>query len=168
MEQKNIFITKAGMKATLNARTSILAAANPVGGRYERSKSLKHNVNLSAPIMSRLDLFFILVDGCNEVTDYAIVRRIVDLHARIEQSIEVYSIEDIQYQYLPFARQFQPKVITIEAEEFIVEQYCRPRHRDGSGLGKSSWRITVRQFESLIRLSESMVRMHCSDEVSQF
>ncbi|XP_069816467.1 maternal DNA replication licensing factor mcm6 isoform X1 [Dendropsophus ebraccatus] len=164
MEQQTISITKAGVKATLNARTSILAAANPVGGRYERSKSLKHNVNLSAPIMSRFDLFFILVDECNEVTDYAIARRIVDLHARNEESIErVYSIEDIQ-RYLLFARQFQPK-ITKEAEEFVVEQYRRLRQRDGSGVTKSAWRITVRQLESLIRLSESMARMHCSDEV---
>lgn len=54
-------------QATLNARTSILAAANPVSGRYDRSKSLKQNVNLTAPIMSRFDLFFILVDECNEV-----------------------------------------------------------------------------------------------------
>ncbi|KAE8597133.1 hypothetical protein XENTR_v10016364 [Xenopus tropicalis] len=99
-----------------------------------------------------------------KVTDYAIARRIVDLHARNEESIErVYSIEDIQ-RYLLFARQFQPK-ITKEAEEFIVEQYRRLRQRDGSGVAKSSWRITVRQLESLIRLSESMARMHCSDEV---
>ncbi|XP_077347918.1 maternal DNA replication licensing factor mcm6 [Lithobates pipiens] len=164
MEQQTISITKAGVKATLNARTSILAAANPIGGRYERSKSLKHNVNLSAPIMSRFDLFFILVDECNEVTDYAIARRIVDLHARNEESIErVYSIEDIQ-RYLLFARQFQPK-ITKEAEEFIVEQYRRLRQRDGSGVAKSAWRITVRQLESMIRLSESMARIHCTDEV---
>ena len=54
-------------QATLNARTSILAAANPIDGRYNRSKSLKQNVNMSAPIMSRFDLFFILVDECNEV-----------------------------------------------------------------------------------------------------
>lgn len=51
----------------MNARTSILAAANPIDGRYNRSKSLKQNVNMSAPIMSRFDLFFILVDECNEV-----------------------------------------------------------------------------------------------------
>ncbi|KAM5157616.1 maternal DNA replication licensing factor mcm6 [Mantella aurantiaca] len=164
MEQQTISITKAGVKATLNARTSILAAANPIGGRYERSKSLKHNVNLSAPIMSRFDLFFILVDECNEVTDYAIARRIVDLHARNEESIErVYSIEDIQ-RYLLFARQFQPK-ITKEAKEFVIEQYRRLRQRDGSGVARSAWRITVRQLESMIRLSESMARMHCSDEV---
>ncbi|XP_044074932.1 DNA replication licensing factor MCM6 [Siniperca chuatsi] len=165
MEQQTISITKAGVKATLNARTSILAAANPVGGRYDRSKSLKQNVNLTAPIMSRFDLFFILVDDCNEVTDYAIARRIVDLHSRIEESVDrLYSLDEIR-RYLLFARQFKPK-ISSESEEFIVEQYKRLRQRDGSGgVSKSAWRITVRQLESMIRLSEAMARMHCCDEV---
>ncbi|KAM9458733.1 DNA replication licensing factor MCM6 [Salvelinus alpinus] len=165
MEQQTISITKAGVKATLNARTSILAAANPVGGRYDRSKSLKQNVNLSAPIMSRFDLFFILVDDCNEVTDYAIARRIVDLHSRIENSVDrLYSLDEIR-RYLLFARQFKPK-ISGESEEFIVEQYKRLRQRDSSGgVATSAWRITVRQLESMIRLSEGMARMHCCDEV---
>lgn len=56
----------------MNARTSILAAANPIDGRYNRAKSLKQNVNMSAPIMSRFDLFFILVDECNEVNPNAL------------------------------------------------------------------------------------------------
>ncbi|GAA6222433.1 DNA replication licensing factor MCM6 [Lates japonicus] len=165
MEQQTISITKAGVKATLNARTSILAAANPVNGRYDRSKSLKQNVNLTAPIMSRFDLFFILVDDCNEVTDYAIARRIVDLHSRVEESVDrLYSLDEIR-RYLLFARQFKPKIST-ESEEFIVEQYKRLRQRDGSGgVSKSAWRITVRQLESMIRLSEGMARMHCCDEV---
>uniref|UniRef100_A0A3P8U2A3 DNA replication licensing factor MCM6 n=1 Tax=Amphiprion percula TaxID=161767 RepID=A0A3P8U2A3_AMPPE len=165
MEQQTISITKAGVKATLNARTSILAAANPVSGRYDRSKSLKQNVNLTAPIMSRFDLFFILVDDCNEVTDYAIARRIVDLHSRVEESVDrLYSLDEIR-RYLLFARQFKPK-ISSESEEFIVEQYKRLRQRDASGgVSKSAWRITVRQLESMIRLSEGMARMHCCDEV---
>ncbi|XP_056913100.1 DNA replication licensing factor MCM6 [Takifugu flavidus] len=165
MEQQTISITKAGVKATLNARTSILAAANPIGGRYDRSKSLKQNVNLTAPIMSRFDLFFILVDDCNEVTDYAIARRIVDLHSRIEESVDrLYTLDEIR-RYLLFARQFKPK-ISGESEEFIVEQYKRLRQRDSSGgVSKSAWRITVRQLESMIRLSEGMARMHCCDEV---
>ncbi|XP_018598783.1 DNA replication licensing factor MCM6 isoform X2 [Scleropages formosus] len=164
MEQQTISITKAGVKATLNARTSILAAANPISGRYDRAKSLKQNVNLSAPIMSRFDLFFILVDECNEVTDYAIARRIVDLHSRIQESIDrLYTLEEIR-RYLLFARQFKPK-ISKESEDFIVEQYKRLRQRDSSGISKSAWRITVRQLESMIRLSEAMARMHCCDEV---
>jgi len=56
MEQQTITITKAGVKATLNARTSILAAANPINGKYDKSKSLKQNVQMTAPIMSRFDL----------------------------------------------------------------------------------------------------------------
>ncbi|KAJ3594623.1 hypothetical protein NHX12_003930 [Muraenolepis orangiensis] len=129
-------------QATLNARTSILAAANPVGGRYDRSKSLKQNV-----------------------TDYAIARRIVDLHTRLEESVDrLYSLDEIR-RYLLFARQFKPK-ISSESEEFIVEQYKRLRQRDTSGgVSKSAWRITVRQLESMIRLSEGMARMHCCDEV---
>merc|ERR1719312_1445097 len=175
MEQQTISITKAGVKAVLNARTSILAAANPIGGRYDRSKSLKQNIAMSAPIMSRFDLFFVLVDECNEVTDYAIARRIIDLHSRIAESVDrIYEPEDIS-RYIMFARQFKPK-ITPDAKKFMVEEYRRLRLRDvGGGVGggsgvdgglQSPWRITVRQLESLIRLSEAIARMHCQDEVA--
>jgi DNA replication licensing factor MCM6 len=164
MEQQTISITKAGVKATLNARTSILAAANPIGGRYDRTKSLKQNIAMTAPIMSRFDLFFILVDDCNEVTDYAIARRIIDLHTRAEESVDrTYEPDDIG-RYISFARLFKPKV-TEESMDFLVEQYRHLRQRDTGGGFKSSWRITVRQLESMIRLSEAMARMGCSDQV---
>ncbi|XP_020623054.1 zygotic DNA replication licensing factor mcm6-A-like [Orbicella faveolata] len=163
MEQQTISITKAGVKASLNARTSILAAANPIGGRYDRTKSLKHNLNMSAPIMSRFDLFFILVDDCNEVTDYAIARRIVDLHSRLGEAVErIYSVDEVQ-RYITFARQFKP-TISKDAQDFIVEQYKHLRERDTS-VARSAWRITVRQLESMIRLSEGMARLYCQDEV---
>ncbi|XP_020903772.1 zygotic DNA replication licensing factor mcm6 isoform X2 [Exaiptasia diaphana] len=164
MEQQTISLTKAGVKASLNARTSVLAAANPIGGRYDRSKSLQQNVNMSAPIMSRFDLFFILVDESNEVTDYAIARRIVDLHRRREESVErVYSVDEVQ-RYITFARQFKP-TITKEAQDFMVEQYKHLRERDSSSTARSAWRITVRQLESMIRLSEAMARLYCQDQV---
>ncbi|CAG9832139.1 unnamed protein product [Diabrotica balteata] len=164
MEQQTISIAKAGVRATLNARTSILAAANPVGGRYDRAKSLQQNINLSAPIMSRFDLFFILVDECNEVIDYAIARKIVDLHCNIEESVErVYTKQEV-LQYISFARKFKP-IINKEAGDLLVHYYNRLRLRDSSSTGKSTWRITVRQLESMIRLSEAMARMDISDEV---
>ena len=112
MEQQTISITKAGIKATLNARTSILAAANPINGRYDRSKSLRYNINMSAPIMSRFDLFFILIDECNEVVDYQIAQRIVNFHTSEPQVVadsRVYSITEIQ-KYITFARLCKPKV----------------------------------------------------------
>merc|ERR1711936_536018 len=164
MEQQTISITKAGVKATLNARTSILAAANPLGGRYDRTKSLKQNIQMTAPIMSRFDLFSILVDDCNEVTDYAIARRIVDLHTKAEESVDrTYEPADIS-RYISFARLFKPKV-TEESMDFLTDQYKQLRQRDTGGGVKSSWRITVRQLESMIRLSEAMARMGCSDQV---
>jgi DNA replication licensing factor MCM6 len=164
MEQQTISIAKAGVRATLNARTSILAAANPIGGRYDRAKSLQQNIGLSAPIMSRFDLFFILVDECNEVIDYAIARKIVDLHSNIEESIEkVYSKEEV-LQYISFVRRFKP-IINADAAELLVRHYNHLRLRDTTTSGKSTWRITVRQLESMIRLAEAMAKMEISDEV---
>lgn len=164
MEQQTISIAKAGVRATLNARTSILAAANPNGGRYDRSKSLQLNVNLSAPIMSRFDLFFILVDECNEVIDYAIARKIVDLHSNITEGVDVkYTTEEV-LQYITFARRFKP-IISKEAADVLVRNYNNLRVRDSSGTSRSTWRITVRQLESMIRLSEAMARLEISDIV---
>merc|ERR1719516_728890 len=165
MEQQTISITKAGVKATLNARASILAAANPIGGRYEKSKPLRLNIEMPAPLMSRFDLFFILVDDCNEVTDYAIARRIIDLHTKLEESVErLYSEEEVS-RYMHFARMFKPKV-SPESQELLVQQYKHLRQRDTGGSAKSSWRITVRQLESMLRLSEAFARLHCCEEVT--
>jgi DNA replication licensing factor MCM6 len=69
MEQQTISIAKAGIHATLNARTSILAAANPINGRYDRQRTLKQNVDISPPIMSRFDLFFIILDEKDDEKD---------------------------------------------------------------------------------------------------
>ncbi|XP_046687429.1 LOW QUALITY PROTEIN: DNA replication licensing factor Mcm6-like, partial [Homalodisca vitripennis] len=164
MEQQTISIAKAGVRATLNARTSILAAANPIGGRYDRSKSLQQNIQLSAPIMSRFDLFFVLIDECNEVLDYAIARKIVSLHNNVDESAErVYTQEEV-LRYIAFARQFKP-IISQEASTLLVEVYTQLRQRDATASSKNTWRITVRQLESLIRLSEAMAKMECLDEV---
>ena len=80
MEQQTISIAKAGIHATLNARTSILAAANPLRGRYDRTRSLRYNVDISPPIMSRFDLFFVIVDEKKEDDDFHIARHIVNMH----------------------------------------------------------------------------------------
>ena len=133
--------------------------------RYDRTKSLKQNVMMTAPIMSRFDLFFILVDECNEVVDYSIARSIVDLHRRQVESIQrVYQREDIR-RYITFARKFQPK-LSKEAADYLVNAYRQLRQRDG-GSSSSASRITVRQLESLIRLSEAMARMYCVSSVTK-
>lgn len=83
MEQQTISICKAGIQATLNARTSILAACNPRNGRYDAAKPLRHNVRLSAPILSRFDLFFTVLDSVDR--DGLVARHVVNLHMGITQ-----------------------------------------------------------------------------------
>lgn len=166
MEQQTITITKAGVKATLKSRTSILAAANPVGGRYDKSKQLRHNISLTAPIMSRFDLFFVMVDEANELIDYQIAQSIVDLHSHnIGEKFEhnkIYSVDMIR-KYLLWAKLTNP-VISDEAEKILIREYREMRKGDAGG-NNTSWRITVRQLESLVRLSEAIARLYAKDKV---
>ena len=164
MEQQTISIAKAGIQATLNARTSILAAANPVGGRYNRKQTLRANVAMSAPIMSRFDLFFVVLDECNEHTDMNIAQHIINVHRFREAAISPeFSTESIQ-RYIRFARTFQPK-LTPEASDLLVEKY-RYLREDDAGAGKNSYRITVRQLESMIRLCEAIARANCRSDIT--
>ncbi|KAJ7070541.1 MCM-domain-containing protein [Mycena amicta] len=160
MEQQTISIAKAGIHATLNARTSILAAANPIGGRYDRKKSLRSNVQMTAPIMSRFDLFFVVLDECDEKTDLNIARHIVNVHRFQNEAINPeFSTEALQ-RYIRYARTFNPK-LSHEAAEILVEKYRILRQDDATGIGRNSYRITVRQLESMIRLSEAIARANC-------
>lgn len=166
MEQQTISIAKAGIQATLNARTSILAAANPVGGRYNRKMNLRMNINMSAPIMSRFDLFFVVLDECNEQTDRRLADHIVGIHQLRDEAIEPeFSTEQLQ-RYIRFARTFRPE-FTDEAKELLVEKYKELRADDAQGgIGRNSYRITVRQLESMIRLSEAIAKVNCVEEIT--
>ncbi|KAK6456849.1 DNA replication licensing factor, MCM6 component [Scheffersomyces xylosifermentans] len=165
MEQQTISIAKAGIHATLNARTSILAAANPIGGRYNRKMGLRSNLNMTAPIMSRFDLFFVILDDCNERIDTQLASHIVDLHMLRDEAIHPpYSAEQLS-RYIKYAKTFKPRM-TKEARDFLVTRYKELREDDAQGLGRSSYRITVRQLESMIRLSEAIARANCTEEIT--
>ncbi|KAI0650502.1 MCM-domain-containing protein [Trametes meyenii] len=165
MEQQTISIAKAGIHATLNARTSILAAANPIGGRYDRKKSLRANVAMTAPIMSRFDLFFVVLDECDEKSDLNIAKHIVNVHRFQDEAIHPeFSTEALQ-RYIRYARTFNPK-LTPEAADVLVEKYRILRQDDASGASRNSYRITVRQLESMIRLSEAIARANCTAEIT--
>lgn len=166
MEQQTISIAKAGIQATLNARTSILAAANPVGGRYNRKTTLRANVNMSAPIMSRFDLFFVVLDECEESVDRHLAEHIVAIHRLRDEAVQPeFSTEQLQ-RYIRFARTFKPE-FTPEAKQSLVEKYKELRADDAQGgIGRNSYRITVRQLESMIRLSEAIAKANCVTEVT--
>ncbi|OAL54356.1 MCM-domain-containing protein [Pyrenochaeta sp. DS3sAY3a] len=166
MEQQTISIAKAGIQATLNARTSILAAANPVGGRYNRKTTLRANVNMSAPIMSRFDLFFVVLDECDEAVDRHLAEHIVGIHKDRDEAVNPeFNTEQLQ-RYIRFARTFRPE-FTDEARETLVEKYKELRADDAQGgIGRNSYRITVRQLESMIRLSEAIAKANCVGDIT--
>lgn len=168
MEQQTISIAKAGIQATLMARTSILAAANPVFGRYDKTKSLKFNIDISAPIMSRFDLFFIVLDEQNERVDHSIAQHIVNLHkmnlSDVKKLQEKSLISQTEFLlYLRAAKSLKPK-FSKEAAEKLREEYKKLRQSDVS-YQKTAYRITVRQLESLIRLSEALARVHFDENI---
>ncbi|CAN0262555.1 unnamed protein product, partial [Discosporangium mesarthrocarpum] len=164
MEQQTISITKAGIQATLNARTSILAAANPLHGRYDRSKTLKANVQISAPIMSRFDLFFVVLDECDETADFNIAQHIIRVHQNKAEALDPPFSSTQMQRYIRFARRLDP-TITLEGRKTMVECYRALRQNDSVGRNNAAYRITVRQLESMIRLSEALARLHLDDQV---
>lgn len=113
--------------------------------------------------MSRFDLFFVILDECNEQNDYNIARHLLNVHRYRDAPVEAeFSAEQLQ-RYIRYARTIKP-VMTAEAGEMLVERYKQLRAGDATGYS-SAYRITVRQLESLIRLSEALARLHCDPEI---
>ena len=157
-------VTKAGIQATLNARASILAAANPIYGRYDRTKTLKANIALSAPILSRFDLFFIVLDECNPDSDRLVAQHILKVHVCEDEAVKTPYTKEQMQRYIRFARTIHPK-ITPESQRILVDCYRKLRQGDSLGRSRSAYRITVRQLESMIRLSEALARLHCDETI---
>lgn len=179
MEQQTITISKAGINATLNSRTSILAAANPIRGRYDKRKTLRQNVNLSAPIMSRFDLYFVLIDEPEPENDRSISRHILQNHLAYNSaegqdgaggpsaSLSApasgpFSVEEVKL-FIRYVKDRVP-VLTEESKRELVGKYVLLRQ--DSLVNTSNYRMTVRHLESLIRLSEALAKIHNDGEVS--
>ncbi|XP_027085695.1 DNA replication licensing factor MCM6-like [Coffea arabica] len=164
MEQQTISITKAGIQATLNARTSILAAANPNGGRYDKSKPLKYNVALPPAILSRFDLVYVMIDDPDDQTDYHIAHHIVRVHQKREDALSPAFTTAQLKRYIAYAKTLKPK-LSAEARQLLVESYVSLRRGDTAPGSRVAYRMTVRQLEALIRLSEAIARSHLDTQV---
>ncbi len=79
MEQQTVSVAKAGIIATLNARTSVLACANPVGSRYNPRISVIENIQLPPSLLSRFDLVYLMLDKANESMDKQLARHLMAL-----------------------------------------------------------------------------------------
>lgn len=113
--------------------------------------------------MSRFDLFFVVVDERDEYLDTNIATHIVNLHRRKEEAVKpIFSQKEVLI-YLKFCRQIKPK-FTRDAAELMRKEYVKLRSNDGTSK-KTSYRITVRQLESLVRLSEALAKVHADSDI---
>ncbi len=168
MEQQTVSIAKAGIITTLNARTSILAAANPVGSKYNLAWPITRNIDLPPTLISRFDLLYLVLDKIDEKGDARLAKHLVGLYLEDRPDTggtDIMKVEDLTA-YVSWARNHIHPVLTQGASDALVEAYVAMR---AAGVdGRTSERritATTRQLESLIRLSEAHARMRYSPEV---
>ena len=160
MEQQSVSIAKGGIVATLNARTSILAAANPMYGKYDPFKNITENVNLPVPLLTRFDLIFVVRDIPSKERDNRIARHILNLHRTSGTDIKSLIDVDILTKYLSYAKRSEPN-LTQEAEEKILEYYMKMRNVESEGMIT----VTPRQLEGLVRLATARARLLMKTQV---
>lgn len=171
MEQQTVSIAKAGIIATLNARTSILASANPVESRFNPSLSIVENIQLPPTLLSRFDLIYLILDAPNVSNDRMLAQHLVGLYYEIPNVVEPPLDHGLLRDYIAYAREnIHPELSDLASRELIAA-YIEMR-RGGSSGGSSSGRgrtitATPRQLESLVRLSEALARMKYSTVVTR-
>ena len=160
MEQQSASIAKGGIVATLNARTSILAAANPMYGKYDPFKNITENVNLPIPLLTRFDLIFVVRDIPSKEKDTRIAQHIINLHTPTGNDTRSLIDSDILTKYLAYSKKINP-VLSKEAEKKILEYYMKMRNVDSEEMIT----VTPRQLEGLIRLATARARVLQKDQV---
>ncbi|KAL7125408.1 hypothetical protein ABFS83_14G115500 [Erythranthe nasuta] len=169
MEQQTVSIAKAGIIASLNARTSVLACANPIGSRYNPRLSVIDNIHLPPTLLSRFDLIYLLLDKADEQTDRRLAKHIVALHFENPDSA-VHDVIDLATltAYISYARKNIHPKLSDEAAEELTRGYVEMRQRGNfPGSSKKVITATPRQIESLIRLSEALAKIRFSELVEK-
>ncbi|KAL9571135.1 hypothetical protein ACKAV7_004473 [Fusarium commune] len=172
MEQQTISISKAGISTTLNARTSILAAANPVYGRYNPRISPVENINLPAALLSRFDILFLLLDTPTRETDEQLAKHVAFVHMNsrhpdIGTDNVVFSPHEVR-SYIAQARTYRP-VVPETVSEYMIKTYVRMRDQQqrAEKKGKQFTHTTPRTLLGVVRLAQALARLRFSNEVTQ-
>lgn len=171
MEQQTISISKAGISTTLNARTSILAAANPLYGRYNPRLSPVENINLPAALLSRFDVLFLILDKPSRETDDMLAKHVTYVHMHNAhpkaQGDVVFTPHEVR-QYVAQARTYRPTLPT-EVSEYMVKAYVGMRDQQGRDekAKKQFSHTSPRTLLGIVRLSQALARLRFSDTVVQ-
>ncbi|KZZ88686.1 DNA replication licensing factor mcm7 [Ascosphaera apis ARSEF 7405] len=171
MEQQTISISKAGISTTLNARTSILAAANPLYGRYNPRVSPVENINLPAALLSRFDILFLMLDTPSREADEELASHVTYVHMHNKHP-EAENDEFVLFTpaevraYIARARQYRP-VVPQNVSDYMVGAYVRMRQeqkRDEANKRQFS-HTSPRTLLGVLRLSQALARLRFSNTV---
>ncbi|TFL06506.1 MCM-domain-containing protein [Pterulicium gracile] len=174
MEQQTISIAKAGITTILNSRTSVLAAANPVFGRYDEGKSPGENIDFQTTILSRFDMIFVVKDEHNEQRDKMIAAHVMNLHMKGSAATanqEVVGEIDLakMKRYIAYCKSKCAPRLSKDAQDMLSSHFVSLRKEvqqvEQDNDERSSIPITVRQLEAIIRISESLAKMTLSPVV---
>ncbi|KAF4581844.1 DNA replication licensing factor mcm5 [Ophiocordyceps camponoti-floridani] len=169
MEQQTISIAKAGITTILNARTSVLAAANPIFGRYDDMKTPGENIDFQTTILSRFDMIFIVKDEHTREKDERIARHVMGIHIGgrgAEEAAEAEIPVDKMRRYVTYCRTRCAPRLSKEASEKLSSNFVAIRRQvhaaELEANARSSIPITVRQLEAIIRITESLAKLQLS------
>lgn len=169
MEQQTISIAKAGITTILNSRTSVLAAANPIFGRYDDLKTPGENIDFQTTILSRFDMIFIVRDEHERGRDEKIARHVMGVHMGghgVEEQVQAEIPVEQMRRYISYCRSRCAPRLSPEAAEKLSSHFVSIRkqvHRaEMESSSRSSIPITVRQLEAIIRISESLAKLSLS------
>eukprot|EP00397_Hematodinium_sp_SG-2012_P007465 GEMP01007511.1.p1 GENE.GEMP01007511.1~~GEMP01007511.1.p1 ORF type:complete len:652 (+),score=166.07 GEMP01007511.1:75-2030(+) len=136
MEQQVLNMAKAGITTTLNARCSLIAAANPIYGRYNPDKSPMDNMGLPAALLSRFDLKFLLLDHTDADHDLSLAKHVLDVHRYASKNTTMPVVGDEQHYdartlraYVKKSRTFKPTVDP-ELKQTLISKYVDMRQAE--------------------------------------
>ncbi|KAK3233175.1 Mcm2-7 hexameric complex component [Cymbomonas tetramitiformis] len=167
MEQQTVSIAKAGITTTLNARTAVLAAANPAWGRYDLRRTPEENIALPAALLSRFDLLWLILDKADEEADLALAQHILHVHryqTAPDLDFEVIAASEMRA-YIAEARRYSP-FIPQHLSGYIEAAYAELRQEEKDSDCPHTY-TTARTLLSILRLSEALARLRFSEEVMQ-
>ncbi|RHY32290.1 hypothetical protein DYB32_002678, partial [Aphanomyces invadans] len=159
MEQQTVSIAKAGITTTLNARSSVLAAANPIYGRYNKKLTASQNINLPNALLSRFDLLFLILDIAQYDKDEALARHVTH---NPDMAFEPVRADVLRY-FVAIAKQYVPS-IPESLCSYVVEAYVMLRAGQNS-TNDAQTAMTARQLLSILRLSQALARLRFSNTV---
>jgi DNA replication licensing factor MCM5 len=169
MEQQTISIAKAGITTILNSRTSVLAAANPIFGRYDDMKTPGENIDFQTTILSRFDMIFIVRDEHDRGRDERIAKHVMGIAMGgrgVEETVQAEIPIEKMKRYITYCRSRCAPRLSPEAAEKLSSHFVSIRRQvhasEMNANQRSSIPITVRQLEAIIRITESLAKLSLS------